>query len=163
MVVACTVRTKSNLRNKNLIIFLDAIKAWYLLSKQVGAPTGYPDEGAADGSLGARRGWLTLCERLIVIPWDARAAGAAKILLACLPQALRIRCILWNMFVDAVMRVVTPLLLNPVDNCLVSCDWRWKRRQKVLKPQTVHEHTRRLLTTYFCVICCADSNTKVFG
>ena len=79
----------------NVILFLDAIKAWYLLSKQVGAPTGYryPDEGAADGSLGAR-GWFTLCERLIVIPGDARAAGAAKILLSCLPLALRIRCIL---------------------------------------------------------------------
>ena len=51
------------------------------------------DRDAADGSLRAR-GWRTLCERLIVIPWDARAAGAAKILLACLPQALRIRCIL---------------------------------------------------------------------
>ena len=64
---------------------------------QIGGPTehttGSPDEGAADGSLRAR-GWLTLCERLIVIPWDARAADEAKTLLSCLPQALPIRCIL---------------------------------------------------------------------
>ena len=78
-------------------------------------------EGAADGSLRAD-GWRTLCAHLTVIPWDARAAGEAKILLACLPRALEIRCILRNMFVDAGMRVVTPSLLNPVDNCLVSCD-----------------------------------------
>ena len=79
------------------------------------------DEGAADGSLRAR-GWLTLGERLIVIPWDARAAWEAKVLLSCLPQALRIRCIFRNMFVNAVMRVIIEWLMDPVANCPLLCE-----------------------------------------
>ena len=78
------------------------------------------DGDAADGSLRAR-GWPTLVGWLGIIPWDARAAWEAKVLLSCLPQALRIRCIFRNMFVNAVMRVVTASLLNPVDNYLISC------------------------------------------
>ena len=161
-VVAYTVSTKSSSIHNHLILFLDAIKAWYLLSTLARCPTGHLDGDAADGSLRAR-GWTTLVEWLGIIPGDARTADEAKILLSCLPQALRIRCILWNMFVNAVMRVVTESLLNPVDICLLSCDWRWKHRKKVLRPRMVQAHTRRLSTTHFCVICCAYSNTKMFG
>ena len=88
MVVACTVSTKSSSGQTNVIMFLDAINAWYLLSKQVGYPTGYPDADAADGSLRAR-GWRTLCERLIVIHWIAPAAGEAKVLMSYPARAPR--------------------------------------------------------------------------
>ena len=93
MVVACTVRTKSSSTHKKLILFIGAIKAWYLLSTLARYPTGYLDGDAADGSLGARVS-PTLVEWLGIIHWDARTAGEAKVLLSCLPQALRIRCIL---------------------------------------------------------------------
>ena len=79
------------------------------------------DGDAADVTLRAR-GWPTLGEWLGIIPWDARTAWEAKVLLSCLPQALRVRCIFRNMFVYAGMRVVTASLLNPVADCLVSCD-----------------------------------------
>ena len=121
MVVAYGLCTKRSSRHTNVILFLDAIKAWYLLSKQASGPFRPLDADAADGSLRAD-GWSTLGECLGIIPWDARAAWEAKVLLSCLPQALRIRCIFRNMFVDAGMRVVTASLLNPVADCLVSCD-----------------------------------------
>ena len=88
MVVACTVSTKSSSTHKKLILFIDAIKAWYLLSTLARCRGRHLDRDAADGSLRAR-GWLTLCERLIVIHWVAPAAGEAKVLMSCPARAPR--------------------------------------------------------------------------
>ena len=92
MVVAYTVSTKSNSRQANVILFLDAIKAWYLLSTLARCTSVHLDGDAADGSLRAD-GWPTLGECLGIIPWVARAAGEAPLLLACLSRAPGIRCI----------------------------------------------------------------------
>ena len=88
MVVAYTVSTKSNSRQTNVILFLDAIKAWYLLSKLARCTSVHLDADAADGSLRARA-WPTLGECLSIIHWVAPAAGKAKVLMSCPAQAPR--------------------------------------------------------------------------
>ena len=71
---------------------IDAIQAWYLLSTLARCTSVHLDGDAADGSLRAD-GWPTLGECLGIIPWVARAAGEAPLLLACLSRAPGIRCI----------------------------------------------------------------------
>ena len=88
MVVACGLCTKRSSRHTNVILFLDAIKAWYLLSKQASGPFRPLDADAADGSLRARA-WPTLGECLSIIHWVAPAAGKAKVLMSCPAQAPR--------------------------------------------------------------------------